>query len=89
MTRGDELAVVAVIPEADRTADVPRRVSGPVIGIGSRISVHDRETGHQCRGQAQAHLRSTIYCGLQLGVMASSAFELGARVDGVGQLIDQ
>ncbi|MFD9964018.1 hypothetical protein [Amycolatopsis sp. NPDC058986] len=23
---------------------MPRRVSGPVIGIGSRISVHDRET---------------------------------------------
>ncbi|GAA1937892.1 hypothetical protein [Amycolatopsis minnesotensis] len=43
--RGDELAVVAVIPEAHRAADVPRRVSGPVIGIGSRISVHDRETG--------------------------------------------
>lgn len=42
---GDELAVVAVVPEADRAADVPGRVSGPVIGIGSRISVHDRETG--------------------------------------------
>lgn len=43
--RGDELTVVATIPAAHRAADVPHRVSGPVIGIGSRISVHDRETG--------------------------------------------
>ena len=41
---GDELTVVAVIPEDHRAAHVPRRVSGPVIGIGSRISVHDRAT---------------------------------------------
>ncbi|NKQ51996.1 hypothetical protein HFP15_03775 [Amycolatopsis sp. K13G38] len=45
IARGDELAVTAVIPEAHCAADAPRRVSGPVIGIGSRISVHDRETG--------------------------------------------
>ena len=44
IARGDELAIVALIPEADRAADVPRRVSGPVIGIGSRISVRDRAT---------------------------------------------
>jgi hypothetical protein len=43
--RDDELTVIAVIPEAHRGDDVPRRVSGPVIGIGSRISVHDRDTG--------------------------------------------
>ncbi len=41
---GDALTIVAVIPEAHRAAHVPRRVSGPVIGIGSLISVHDRDT---------------------------------------------
>lgn len=43
--RGDELTVVAVIPAGHRAAHVPHRVSGPVIAIGSLISVHDRETG--------------------------------------------
>ncbi|WP_020670193.1 hypothetical protein [Amycolatopsis nigrescens] len=43
--RGHELTVVAAIPQAHRAADIPRWVSGPVIGIGSLISVHDRATG--------------------------------------------
>ena len=43
-TGDDELTVITVVPEAARGADVPRRVSGPVIGIGSRISVFDRDT---------------------------------------------
>ncbi|WP_116051508.1 hypothetical protein [Amycolatopsis palatopharyngis] len=41
----DELTVSAVIPAAHRRPDVPRRVSGAVIGVGSLISVRDRDTG--------------------------------------------
>lgn len=45
LARGDELTVKAVIPDVHRASGVPRRVSGPVVGIGSRIGVRDRETG--------------------------------------------
>jgi hypothetical protein len=63
---GDELAVVAVIPEADRAADMPRRVSGPVIGIGSLISVHDRETGRLVEDIRSAWItRATVERGWQ------------------------
>lgn len=41
----DELTVAAVIPDAHRRPETPRRVSGPVIGLGSLISVRDRDTG--------------------------------------------
>lgn len=42
---GDELTLVVVVPETARRGDVPRMVSGPVVGIGSRISIVDRRTG--------------------------------------------
>ncbi|TKG60369.1 MULTISPECIES: hypothetical protein [Pseudonocardiaceae] len=41
----DELIVSAVIPDAHLHPGVPRRVSGAVIGLGSLISVRDRDTG--------------------------------------------
>ncbi|SFB53314.1 hypothetical protein SAMN05216266_11716 [Amycolatopsis marina] len=41
----DELTVSAVIPDAHRNPDVPRRVSGAVVGLGSLISVRGRDTG--------------------------------------------